>query len=124
MSSAISVGDSPSGWLEAVRRSEKVVVPQSLASHFGFEVHIAWGAKPLEIQTLALRLTIKPRSQGFSVNRCDDCALFADVSLSAAKEKARRTVRDVGGGNLEHWALRLSAGGERAGSPDAKLQHR
>ena len=40
------------------------------------------------------RWTIKSRSRDLSVNRCANCALFADVMMSAAIEKARCSVRD------------------------------
>jgi hypothetical protein len=49
---------------------------------------------------VALRWTIKSPSQGFSVNRCDNRALFVDRILSAKPEKARRTVSDDGGASV------------------------
>jgi hypothetical protein len=36
---------------EPVASARNVVVPVSLASHFGFEVRYGWGAKPLETKT-------------------------------------------------------------------------
>ena len=74
------------------------------------------GARPHEIQTWALRWTIKSPSRDFSFNRCANRALFADIISSTTFEIARRSVRDDSGVNLLDRALRLSRTRERATS--------